>query len=104
MTLWHLLTAICFVMPISGALASARLSKVGFGGYALGIGIGLALGSCFAWAMRNGGRIVFAHAKNKPVSERESYARLLYFAVMLWIASGLFLGAWASSAIMRLVF
>lgn len=104
MTLWHLLEAICFVTPISGALAGARLSKAGFGGYALGIGVGLALGFCFAWTMWNAGRAFVARTKNKPDSARESYARLLYFGAILWIAFGLVVGEWASSAAMRLVF
>jgi hypothetical protein len=44
MSLWDLPMAICFVMAISAALAAAKHTKVGLGGYALAITIGLALG------------------------------------------------------------
>jgi hypothetical protein len=43
-TLWHLLLAMCLVMPATGAVVSARLVNAGFVGYALVITLGLALG------------------------------------------------------------
>jgi hypothetical protein len=91
-------------MPIAGALASAKLAKVGFGGYALTITIGLVLGVCCGWTMRTVGKTVAAHIRKHSESLHERYFRALYFAAMLWIVFALFLGQWVSSAVMRLVF
>jgi hypothetical protein len=103
-TLWQLLILICLTIPIGGALASARLAKVGFGGYALAITIGLAMGVCCAWTMWTVGKTVAAHTERQSVSMRERYARALYFAAMLWIVFALFLGEWVTSATIRQVF
>jgi hypothetical protein len=103
MSLWDLLSVLCFAMPIAGAVASARLAKAGFRGYALAITIGLALGVSCAWTVRTAGKTVDAHVKRHSESVQERYFRALYFAAMLWIVFGLFLGAWASSVLMRVV-
>jgi hypothetical protein len=102
-TLWDLLTAVSFAMPIGGALASAKLARASFGGYVLAITVGLALGLSFALSMRTIGKTVAAQMKGQ-YAPREWYARALYFAAVLWILLGLFLGNWLSSAAMRLVF
>ena len=102
-SLWDLLTAVCCVMPIGGALASAQYAKVGFGGDALAITIGVALGVCCAWTMRTAGNTVAAHIKRQTVSLHERYFGALYVAAMLWIVFALFLGGWVSLALMRLV-
>jgi heme A synthase len=99
-----LLIALCFVEPVAGAVASAAHAKVGAGGYALAITIGLALGVSCAWTMWTAGRTAAAHIKLQPASRQKRYFRALYFAAMLWVVFALFLGAWASSALMRLVF
>lgn len=96
--------AACFVMPLAGALAGAKLSKVGFGGYALALTVGLALGVCFAWTMWTIGRVVADQMKRKGVPAQEWYARALYLGAALWILLGLFVGDWVSSAAMKLVF
>jgi hypothetical protein len=101
MTLWDLLTTMCFVMPISGGLASAKLAKGGFGGYSLAIAIGLALGVGCAWTMRAVGEKAFTRLERYPAEIKERYLRALYFAVLLWAVFGLFLGGWVSSAAMR---
>ena len=103
-SLWDLLTVVCCVMPIGGALASAKYAKVGFGGYTLAITIGVALGLCCAWTMRTVGDTVAARIKRQAVSLHESYFRMLYVAAVVWIAFGLFLGVWVSSVLLRLVF
>jgi hypothetical protein len=101
MTFWDLLIAFCFVMPIAGALASAKLAKAGFSGYALAITTGLALGACFVWTIWTVGNTVDAHIKRQPMSLRERYVRALYLGAMLWVVFGLFLGSWLSSAVIR---
>jgi hypothetical protein len=103
-TLWDLLIALCFAMPIGGALASAKLAKTGFVGYALSVAVGLVLGLLLAWIMRTVGKIIAARIKQSPRSPEERYFRVLYFAAMLWIALGLFLGGWLSSVAMRFAF
>jgi hypothetical protein len=103
MSLWDLLTLICCVMPIGGALASAKVARVGFGGYTLAIAIGFVLGVCCAWTMRTVGDTLGAHITRQTVSVHERYFRALYFAAVVWIACGLFLGTWVSSALLRLV-
>jgi hypothetical protein len=102
-SLWDLLTAVCSVMPIGGALASAQYAKVGFGGYTLAVTIGLALGVCGAWTMRAVGKTVAARIRRQTVSMHQRYFRALYFAAVVWIVFALFLGGWVSSALMRLV-
>jgi hypothetical protein len=62
-SLWDLLIAVCFVMPLAGGLAEAKLSKAGFGGYALVVAAGLALGLCFAWTMWTAGKFVAARIR-----------------------------------------
>ena len=101
--LWDLLIAVCFVMPIMGALASAKFSKTGFTGYVLSIAVGLVLGLILAWIMVAVGRAIATQIKRQPESMRERYFRALYFTAMLWIIFGLFLGGWVSAE-MRLVF
>jgi hypothetical protein len=103
-TLWDLLTAVCLAMPVAGALASAKLAKAGFGGYALATTIGLALGVCCALTMRTLGRTVAANIKRHTESTQGWYFSALYAAAMLWIVFALFLGEWVSSVLMRHVF
>jgi hypothetical protein len=106
-TLWQLLILICFAIPIGGALASAKLAMVGVGGYALAVTVGLAVGACCAWAMWTTHKIVVTNLQRHPDWEHsmsEWYFRAFYFAKMLWIAVALFLGAWLSSLLLRLVF
>ena len=100
-TLWDLLTAVCFAMPIAGALASAKDAKVGWGGYIVAITIALALGGFCAWAMRTVGHAIAARSERHSVSLGEWYFRALYLAAILWIVFALFLGNWATSALMR---
>jgi hypothetical protein len=104
MTLWDLLTAVCFAMPIGSALASSKHAKVGLGGYALATAVGLGLGVCCAWTMQTVGKTVAARIKRHSESLQGRYFRALYFAAMLWIVFALFLGAWVSSAVMMVVF
>jgi hypothetical protein len=51
MTLIELFIAICFIMPIPAAYASASHMKLGFIGHALAVALGLVIGFGFAWAI-----------------------------------------------------
>jgi hypothetical protein len=53
--------------------------------------------------MRTAGNAVDAYVKRHPQLLQERYFRALYFGAMLWIVLALFLGASASSALIRLV-
>ena len=108
-TLWQLLILLCFGATVGGALASAKLAKVGFGGYALAVTIGLPLGVCCAWAMWIMHKIFVTSLRRRPdwehwASQHEWFSATFYFTKILWIVFALFLGGWVSSAILRLVF
>ena len=92
----------CLVMPISGALASAKFLRVGIWGYAFSVFVGLMLGLGCAWIMQKAGGLVYAHFKQSAVSVQERYFRLLYFGALLWIVFALFLGDWVASPLLRL--
>jgi hypothetical protein len=103
-TLWHLLLAMCLVMPASGAVVSARLANAGFVGYALVITLGLALGVGCAWTMRTAGSVAAACISRQSAPWQERSFRALYLAAGLWIVVSLVLGVWVSSMALRLIF
>ena len=51
MALWQFLILVCIGSPVGPALASAQRGRYGPGGYALAIGVGLAVGACCGWVM-----------------------------------------------------
>jgi hypothetical protein len=101
-SLWDLLTVLCCEMPIVGAVESAKLARVGFGGYAVAVCVGLLLGLGCAYIMRRAGKTVATCLQGRSASMREPYFRALYFGAMVWIVFALFLGGWAASASLRL--
>jgi hypothetical protein len=107
--LWDLLTGICFAAAVGCALASARIAKVGFGGHALAITIGIVLGGLCAWTMRAVAKTVVANFQRRSnwehsVSLQKWFFRALYFAALLWIVFAGFLGGRLSLALLRIVF
>src|SRR6185437_10263417 len=105
--LWQLLILICLVMPIGGALASARLANTGITGYAVAVTVGLIVGTCCSWTMWSVHKTVAANLRQRSIGGRsvsEWYFRAFYFSKILWIAFALFLGIWLSSWSLRLVF
>ena len=101
-SLWSLFTVVCVVMPISGALASAKFSGVGIGGYAFSVFLGLGLGVGCAWVMEKIGKLVYDRLKHSAGPIQERYFRALYFAAMVWIVFALFLGEWVTSPLLHL--
>lgn len=101
MTVWELLTVACFIVPIYVGVSEAKLAKVGFGGYALAITIGLALGVGCAWMMRAVVEKIFTRLERYPAKIQERYQGGVSFALLLWAIFALFLGGWVSSAAMR---
>jgi hypothetical protein len=102
MTLWGLLISLSLVMPIAGAIASARLAHKGFAGYIVAILVGLMLGAACAWTLRKFGHFVVARQETRPVRAQELYLGTLYVAAVLWVLLALFAGSWTSSIILRL--
>ena len=90
-----------FVMPVSGALASPKLLRVGIRGFGFSVFVGLILGFGCAWTMQKVGGLVYAHLKQSAVSVQERYFRLLYFCALLWIVFALFVGGWITSVLLR---
>jgi hypothetical protein len=107
-SLWDLLTGICFAASVGCALASARIAKVGFSGHALAIAVGVALGVLCAWTLRVVARAIVAKLQRRPgwahsVSLQKWFFRGLYLAAMVWIVFAGFLGGWVSLAVLHLV-
>lgn len=101
--LWDLLLVVCVAAPVGAALTPARITHVGFGGYALVIAVGFVVGVCGAWMMNTAGANVAARIE-RTSEVRERYFRSLYLAAMLWMVLTTFLGGWLSSIVLRLVF
>ncbi len=109
MALWQLLILICIALPVGTSLASAQHAKVGPGGYASAIAVGLAVGACCALAMYATHKIVVSKLQRHLSSEaslakQEWYFRGFYLAKILWVGFAGFLGFWLSSALLRMVF
>jgi hypothetical protein len=81
-------------MPVAGALASAKLARVGFFRYALTIVAGLVLGLGCAHILPTAGKTTVDRWGGNSSST-------LYFAAVMWMVLALFLGAWATSAMLR---
>jgi hypothetical protein len=108
MTLWQLLILICIAVPVGPALASAQHGRVGPGGYALAIAVGLAVGACCGWVMYAthetvGSKLQRLTSETSP-AKQEWYFFGFYLAKFLWLALAGFLGFWLSSMLLRIVF
>jgi hypothetical protein len=109
MALWQLLVLICTVLPVGTSAASARQAKVGPGGYAFALAIGLAVGTCCGWTMytthKGAVRKLQSQSRSQvSVAKQEWYFRGFYLAKSIWVAFAGFLGFWLSSALLRVIF
>jgi hypothetical protein len=100
-TLWGLLTALSFAMPLAGAFASPEVSHSGVGGYTKAVLVGLTLGGCCAWILRRFGHFVLRKASASPVPMKGLYWGGIYSAAVAWVVLALFIGMWASSFLVR---
>jgi hypothetical protein len=100
-SLWGLLILLCCSAAIGGATASAKFARVGFGGYTFSIAVGSVVGLGCAWTMEKVGKTVATRLQRSEAPVQERYFRALYFGAMLWIAFALFLGIWATQALLR---
>jgi protein-S-isoprenylcysteine O-methyltransferase Ste14 len=100
-TLWDLMTALCFVMAFAGALASVKDSPKVWEAYALAVVIGFVIGSFCTWAMRAVVVNVSDRSSARPELQKEWHFRLLYLGAAIWIIATLFLGDWVTNAVVR---
>ncbi|MFL6438441.1 MAG: hypothetical protein ACJ71Q_12735 [Terriglobales bacterium] len=99
--LWTMLNLMCFLICILAAVGAAREARAGFLGYALAVGIGLAVGGTSTWAMWNAGERVGAAVQVGREARRELYFRVLDAVAVLWILIALFIADHVTSAAMR---
>jgi NhaP-type Na+/H+ or K+/H+ antiporter len=103
MTLFDLLTAMCFFMPFASAISHAHGSHVGFwgwllelaGGFVLGAAFGISIWFVIGWA----GRWILAQSKRK----RAFGGVLLFVTIFVWIVGAALTGDWVSAGIIRSV-
>ena len=101
--LWTLLTLVSSLSIVFSAVVTAKDAHASASGYALAIAIGLALGTCNAWAFE---RVAAAsHRGSTRYSEilRERWLGALYVAGVAWALIASFFGAWVTSAAIQLI-
>jgi hypothetical protein len=98
MTLWDLITALCSVMPLAGALATVRGMHKGWVGYGLAVIIGIVVGGLCAFAMRAAGNSLAIQSAAGSAARQSWYFRVLYIAAVVWAVVALFLGSWLTAA------
>ena len=103
MSLWDLMNTTCAMIPVAGAVFEARAAKLGVGGYALVLVVGLVLGLSCAWALWSVGENVAARVRPYPKPRQDWYLRALYFTAVLWLLCVAFLSNIALSAAIRLL-
>jgi hypothetical protein len=103
-TLWHLLLSVCFFISFVGALDSAKLAKASYGGYALAIITGLAVGACCVSGMWYLGKIAVSRISTLEPGrlQRWSY-RAVFFSAIFWIALAAILGRLLTSTLIRAI-
>jgi hypothetical protein len=103
MTIWHLIISMCFSMSVAGAFVSAKLAKVGPGGWMLAMCVGSVIGICCAATMYYGNKILWTYGQRKPHPNHSLYAMAAYLAVIPWWLVTCLLGRWGSSIALRLI-
>jgi len=105
-SIWHILVGICFLGGVGGAALSAKLARLGFGGYAVAVIIGLAVGLSFAWVMWTAVRSIGMRSRSGSESKplQSWYLAALYLAAVPWIFLAGFIGQSVSSAVLRVAF
>lgn len=99
MTLWDLMTALCAVMPLVGALATVRDVQKGWLGYGVAIVVGAVVGLSCAWAMRAVGTALAT--RSGAGSDRRWNFRFLYIGASAWIILALLIGSWVAAALVH---
>ena len=100
MTLWDLMTALCAVMPLAGALATVRDVQKGWLGYEIALVVGVVVGLLCAWAMRAVGTALATRSGTGSDRRRWNF-RLLYVGALAWIVLALFIGSRVAAALIH---
>src|SRR5262245_31258781 len=85
MTLWHLMTAWCFCIPVASAVALARRTGLGLGAQVVWVLGGVIVGAAGVWAMQVAMRMVAARSARYSEAKTDGAFRALYISVMVWI-------------------
>jgi hypothetical protein len=101
--LWTLLTLISSLTFLLAAVVTAHNAKVAFGGYAVAIAVGLVLGLSNAWALERVAAVAGDRLERESEKFREWCLGVLYVAAAVWALVAASLGAWITSAAMRLI-
>jgi hypothetical protein len=96
-----MMNLMCFVIPVTVAVLSAKDGKAGFAGFALVVAFGLILGTGCAFAMWAVGERVIAAVKLYPELRQERYFRALCLGAVVWLLLVAFLAMSVTSAAMR---
>jgi hypothetical protein len=99
LTLFHLFVMTCFVLPVIGAWAEAKIFKAGFGGYAVVLSAGLLLGIGCAYGMFE---TVLRVAAKTDQPWNSIYSVAPFIAAVAWTLAALFLGIFVASFLLRL--
>ncbi|MGB8887672.1 MAG: hypothetical protein WCC87_13170 [Candidatus Korobacteraceae bacterium] len=91
MTLWQILTALCFLMPVAFALDAANSVKHSVVGYAVALIVGIIVGVCTAFAMwKVGGQL--SKLRSTATSSQGVIIACICLASTLWIGIAGYLG------------
>ena len=102
MSIWHLLTSLCFFMPIAGSVLSAVRARVGIGGYAIALCSGAITGTCCAIAMLFALKAVWSYSQHKGESAQNRYLVAVSLAIVPWMVIAGLLGRWVSAATLNI--
>ena len=104
-TLWDLLTLICFVFPGAGASGVAKASHAGFVGYALVMSVGLVIGILCAACMRVALVRIGGYVAQGNLSARTElrYSIVMLIAAFIWMVFSLVTGSWLATQILTLI-
>lgn len=104
MTLIDLMTVMCFVMPITGAVAEAKLEHVHAGGYVVASLIGIVVGIAFAWGLRTSASALARRLDKDGWRATQVVGTAAYlFGCVTWMVLGDLLGGWIVKPFTRLL-
>jgi hypothetical protein len=101
--LWDMLTLICFLMPVAGAVSAAKQAHVGYVGHVTAVLAGIVVAFAFCWSMRRAGESVGRRYAAGTTLDKEWPFRALYLSALCWAFLALFCGGWAASSLLKIV-
>ena len=104
MTLIDLMTVMCFMMPITGAVAEAKLEHVHARGYVMASLIGILVGIAFAWGLRASASALAKRLDKEGWRATQVVGTAAYlFGCVTWMVLGALLGGWIVKPLGRLL-